>query len=339
MKLSTQTLLLSLPVALAFRPASEEINLTPRFAADQTYAISQAFNMSMSLDDISATMDGQEMLDGAVEFDMEMEMQTDITETIMEVRDGEIAKMQVTVDSMDMAVTGEVNAMGQGESIDENPDMPVVGRTVELTIDEDGEIKRKDVTKDVEAPLSDAEMNMVSHQNHFEMLVPEGPVEEGKAFELQPNWEEIMDQMMSSMDTGEVEAEQMAMMESMMDTMMEAMAFEAVGKVSKVEEGVATVDYEVNVTMSIDDLMEIIMQAAPPEAADQIPPVNAQLEVSADMTATALFNIELGQFQSIEMAGEFEVNISGDMDMGGAAGEASATMSGEFEGKSTIEKN
>lgn len=337
MKLSTQTLLLSLPLALAFRPASEEINLTPRYAVDQTYSISQAFTMTMGLDDVSATMDGQEMLDGAVEFDMDMSMETEITEQVMEVRDGKIAKMLVTVDAMDVSVTGELNAMGQGESIDEAPDIPVVGRTVEMTIDKDGEITRKDVTKDVEAPLSEAEMNMVSNQNHFEMLAPEGPVEEGKAFELQPNWDEMMTQMMASMDSGGAEAEQVAMMETMMDSLMGAMTFEAVGKVTSVEEGIATVEYEANVAMNIDDLMEIVMQALPPEAAEQMPPVNAQLEVTADMTATAMFNIEMGQFVSIEMSGEFEINMSGDADLGGAAGDASASMSGEFSGKSSIE--
>ena len=64
------------------------------------------------------------MLAGAVEFDMEMAMNQELTEQILEVRDGKIAKMNVTTDTMDVEVSGEVNAMGEGESLDESVEAP-----------------------------------------------------------------------------------------------------------------------------------------------------------------------------------------------------------------------
>ena len=156
--------------------------------------------MEMGLDDVSALMDGQEMLAGAVEFDMEMAMSQELTEQILEVRDGKIAKMNVTTDAMDVEVSGEVNAMGEGDSLDESVESPTVGRTVQLTIDEDGEVSRKDITEDAD-PLSDAELATVTHLSHFEQLSPSDKVEEGKEFEIAPEWKEMMEQAMSGMDT------------------------------------------------------------------------------------------------------------------------------------------
>ena len=88
--------------------------------------------------------------------------------------------------------------------------------------------------------------------------------------------------------------------------------------------------------MNIDDLMDMIMGAMPPEASDQMPPINAMLEMSMNMTGTGTYDIELGQYTSMEMGGEFEIVFSGDADLGGATGEASATMSGELTIASTI---
>ena len=339
MKLKTKTLFLAVPVALAMSPVAEELDLTPRFTKGQTLILTNTVSMEMGLDDISALMDGQEMLAGAVEFDMEMAMTQELTEQILEVRDGKIAKMNVTTDAMDVEVSGEVNAMGEGDSLDESVESPIVGRTVQLTIDEDGEVSRKDITEDAE-PLSDAELAMVTHLSHFELVSPSDKVEEGKEFEIAPEWEdewkEMMEQAMSGMDTSELPPEAADAMEGIMDSAMEAIDFAATGKVTKVEDGVATIEYEMDMDMNIDDLMDMIMGAMPPEASDQMPPINAMLEMSMNMTGTGSYDIELGQYTSMEMGGEFEIVFSGDADLGGATGEASATMSGEISIASTI---
>lgn len=329
MNLTTKTLFLAIPAALAMSPVAEEIDLAPRFAKGQTITITNTMSMEMGLDDISATMDGQEMLAGAVEFDMEMAMDQEISEEILEVRDGQIAKMRVTMDTLDMEITGEVSAMGEGESIDESPEMPIVGRTIEISIDEDGSVARKDVTEDAE-PLSDAEMAAVTHMNHFEILAPAEKVELDKEFEIKPDWDTYMAQALSNMDSAEMPPEMADAMEGIMETLFESTEIGANGKVTKLEDGIATVEYEMDMTTTIDDLMEMMQGVMPPEAADQMPPINANLEMSVNATGLGLYDVALGQFKSLEMGGEFEVSFAGDADLGGAAGEASATMSGEF---------
>ena len=335
MNLKTKTLFLAVPMALAMSPVAEELDLAPRFTKGQTLNIATAVVIEMGLDDISATMDGQEMLAGAVEFDMEVAVNGEASEEILEVRDGQIAKMNVTIEAMDTEVSGEVNAMGQGESLDETIEFPTVGRTIQFTIDEDGEVTRKDVTEDAD-PLSDAEMATVSHLNHFEQFSPSEMVEEGKEFEIGADWQTMFEQAMAGMDTSELPPEAADAMEGIMDTAIEAMDLAATGKVTKVEDGVATIEYEMDMSMNIDDLMDMIMGVMPPEASDQMPPINATLEMNMNVTGTGRYDLELGQYTSMEMGGEFEIVFTGDADLGGAMGEASATMSGEITIKTTI---
>lgn len=335
MNLKTKTLFLAVPMALAMSPVAEELDLTPRFTKGQTLIITNTVSMEMGLDDVSALMDGQEMLAGAVEFDMEMAVTQELTEQILELRDGKIAKMNVTTDTMDVEVSGEVNAMGEGDSLDESVEAPTVGRTVQITIDEDGEVSRKDITEDAE-PLGQSDLATVNHMNHFEWLAASEKVEEGEEFEIGSDWNEMFEQAMASMDTSDLPPEAADAMEGMMESVMDAMDFDATGKVTKVEDGVATIEYEMDMDMNIDDLMDMIMGAMPPEASDQMPPINAMLEMSMNMTGTGNYDIKLGQYTSMEMGGEFEIVFSGDADLGGATGEASATMSGEITFASTI---
>jgi len=335
MNLKTKTLFLAVPMALAMNPVAEELDLTPRFTKGQTLIVTNTMSMEMGLDDVSATMDGQEMLAGAVEFDMEMALSQELTETILEVRDGQIAKMNVAVEAFDVEMSGEVNAMGEGDSLDESMEVPTVGRTVQLTIDEDGEVTRKDITEDAE-PLGESELATVNHLNHFEWLATGEKVEEGKEFEVGADWQTMFEQAMAGMDTSELPPEAADAMEGIMETAIEAMDLAATGKVTKVEDGVATVEYELDMSMNLDDLMEMIMGAMPPEASDQMPPINAMLEMSMNMTGAGEFDLESGQYTTMEMGGEFEIVFTGDADLGGAMGEASATMSGEITFKTTI---
>ncbi|MEL6430640.1 MAG: hypothetical protein AAFU73_12570 [Planctomycetota bacterium] len=323
------------PLAVSNGPAQDKIDLTPRYEAGQTYDISQSFTMTGDIDEVAVMVDGQDQLGGAVEGGMEAEGTTVLVEVVQGVRDGKISQLTVTMDEAEVGFTGSVNAMGQGEDFDETVDMPGVGHTVQITIDEDGEIKREDITEDAE-PLGDAELLQFSHRNHLDMILPTEPVEEGAPFEVSPDWEELMGEMMSAMDSSDVEPEAAAAMEAMMGAFMDATELEATGTVTGVEEGVATIEYEVTITCSIDDLMGLVAEAMPEEAG-QLPPAEAGMTMTAEMTGVATFDLGAGYLSSINMAGEFQVDVDGNMNMGQEI-EANAAFSGEFGMEYTVER-
>ncbi|MEM8712622.1 MAG: hypothetical protein AAGG01_16855, partial [Planctomycetota bacterium] len=193
------TVLAMVPAAVALRPATEKIDLTPRFKAEQSFSFSQNYQAEGALDELSVMVNGSPVVDdGAVSADMAFDGAIEMSEEILEVRDGQIARMRLTIGTMDMAVSGEVDAMGQGETIDESVDVELVGRTIEIVIDEDGEVTRTDVTEGMD-PLGDDALAGITHENHFEMLLPSEPVEEGEEFELAPDWQDLVRDAMGSM--------------------------------------------------------------------------------------------------------------------------------------------
>lgn len=335
MKATLPILAVIAPFALAANPAQDTINLTQRFEAGQTFVISNSIEFSGDIDDVSALVDGQEMLEGGIEGDMEGAVSMSMTETIDSVREGEISGLTVTLDDASMDVSGAMNAMGESQTFDESEPMPAVGHTVKVTIAEDGTIEREDVTEDAE-PLSDEELASVSHRNHFDMLLPKEAVEIGAAFELDTDWDELFAEMMQNMDSADLDPEAARAAEVMMEAFADATEIEATGTVIGVEEGIATIEYSVYVNTSITDLMELVRQIAPPEAAGQIPPADAALEFIAEMEGVGKFNVEKGYLNALSMAGEFSLDLSGSMDMGQQM-EGSAAMSGEFAMESTIE--
>ncbi len=257
--------LLALPLvlglgALSSAPPTEKIDLTPRFEAGQSLVVSQSFNMDLALDQLSVMVDGAEVFGDGIGFDMEGEGEAVYSESILEVREGKIAKMHVTVDEQSGSMTGEIDAMGNNESIDESLDSEMVGRTVEIVVDEDGNEEVTDITEDSTTDAPEMELNAMTHENHFESFLPKEPVEEGEAFELGSDWVERAREMMDGDmgGTDELDAEQLEMIRTMMDAFFEGTTIEATGKVTEVKDGVAMIEYEMGMVIAIDDLISII---------------------------------------------------------------------------------
>ncbi len=326
------SLLAAVPVGVAFSPAPETLDLTPRFEEGQTFTISQTFKADGALDELSVLVNGAPVMDGgAVTADMAVDGTIEMTESIIALREGEIAKVHVTMDTMDVAVTGEFEAMGDGDSIDESMETELVGRTIAITVDEDGEITREDVTEG-EDSIDEAEMAGLTYQNHFEMLLPKEPVEEGVAFELAPDWKDLVTDAMSGMDSSDMGEDERRAAEGMMTAFVDATTLEAVGKVTGVEDGVATIEYELSAAMSIDDLVSLIQSIAPPGEMDDIPPgIESMIEATAEFSGTGTFDMKIGQMTSVDLAGDFELSASGEADMEGTSASGSILMSGSME--------
>lgn len=345
MKPQATTLLLAAPLlaigTTSSAPPTTELDLTPRFEAGQNLTIEQSFTMDLALDQLSVIVDGAEVLGDGIGMDMEMEGTVAYSEEIVEVRDGQIAKMLLTVDEQSGELTGEVDAMGQAETIDEPIDSEIVGHTIEIVVDEEGELTRTDVTEEASGDLSEAELMQVTQRNHFEELLPTEPVEEGAEFELAADWmdraRELMEAEMNSGEMAELGGDEIEAVRMVMDAFFDGTSVEATGKVTEVSDGIATIEYDLSAIMSIDDLVSIVAQALPPEAGGEIPPgVEAALEANVEMTGSGQFDLGIGQMVSLELEGEYEVIFSGAADMGGQSAEADATMSGTLALTATV---
>ncbi|MEM9380604.1 MAG: hypothetical protein AAGB93_11695 [Planctomycetota bacterium] len=343
MKIHRRFALVALPVALCLAatssaPPTEKVDLKPRFTVGQTLVVSQSFQMDGALENLAVTVDGTEVLGDGVGLDVEGEGTAVYSEEILEVRDGAIAKMRITVEEQEANISGDVDAMGESESMDESIDTTLVGHTFELVIDEDGEVEVTDVTEDPVEAADEDEMNGMTPENHFEEFLPTEPVEVGVEFALGDDWlDRAREFMEDSSEMEDIPAEQVEMVRSMMDAMFDGTTIEATGKVVEVDGGLAKIEYELGAIMAIDDLVSLVAQALPPEMGGEIPPgVEASLEINLEFEGEGLFDLRVGQMTELDLEGEYEVIFTGSADVEGQSAAADASMSGSLKLGSTI---
>jgi|GEM_PF-1921169 len=327
--ISSAALLIGLG-ALSNKPAAEEVDLSLRFKKGQTFTVTTNSETDMALDELSVMVDGAEVLGDGIGFEMLAESKESQTVEILEVKEGEVTAMRITFDEQDVSFEASYDAMGESDTMSESMDSDLAGRTIEVRLDEEGDVVVTDVTEDADGALSDEELAMFDLEPMAASLLPEEPVEIGEEFELANEWMELMEEFMEEDladamdDLGDEEA---AAAEVVMETIYESLSIEAKGKVTGVEDGMATIEYEMSAAVEMDDLMTLASEISP-EAGEIPPGVEASMLMGLELTGTGMFDMELGQLISLEIEGDMSMELDGAADMQGTSAEAAAAMSG-----------
>ena len=324
--------------ALSNAPADDKVDLSLRFEKGQTFSYTNSSEFEMALDELSVMVDGAEVLGDGIGMDVLGEGTESRTIEILEVKDGEVTAMRMSFDEFTTEIEGSFDAMGESDSFNETVDMPMTGHTVEARLDEDGELVVTDVSEDGTEPLSEDELAMIDIEPLAASLLPDEPVAIGEEFELASEWMELTAEFMEE-DLGtaleDLSEEEAAAAEVIMESFYEALSIEAVGKVTGVEDGMATIEYEMSASLELDDLISLAAEVAP-EAGEIPPGVEASMLMSMEVTGTGMFDLELGQLVSLEVEGDMSMEMDGAADMQGTSAEAAAAMSGTMMVKMTI---
>ena len=231
------------------------------------------------------------MLAGAVEFDCGMAL-GEGSPSDPEVRDGQIAKMNVAVEAFDVEMSGEVNAMGEGDSLDESMEVPPWAAG-QLTIDEDGEVTRKDITEDASRSANPnwrpSTTSTTSNAGHGR----EGRRRQGVRGRSR------LAEMLEAMAAWTPRSSRPAAdaMEGIMETAIEAMdsprpARSPRSRTASPPSSTSSTWHEPRRPDGDDHGRHAA------GASDQMPPINAMLEMSMNMTGIDIYDIELGQYTS-----------------------------------------
>ncbi len=316
--------------ALSNKPAVDEVDLSLRFKKGQTFSLNTSSEVDMALDELSVMVDGAEVLGDGIGFEFMAEMREARTTEVLEVKDGEVTAIRITFDEQDGEFEASYDAMGESDTMSESMDSDFAGRTIEVRLDEEGEVVVTDVTEDADGALSDEELAMFDLEPFSAGLLPDSPVAIGEEFELASEWMELAAEFMEEDladamdDLGDEEA---AAAEVVMESFYEALSIEAKGKVTGVEDGMATIEYEMSAAVEMDDLMTLAAEVSP-EAGEIPPGVEASMLMGLELTGTGMFDMELGQLVSLEIEGDMSMEMDGAADMQGTSAEASAAMSG-----------
>lgn len=329
--ISSAALLIGLG-ALSNKPAVDEVDLSLRFKKGQTFTINTSSEVDMALDELSVMVDGAEVLGDGIGFEFLADIKEARTTEILAVKDGEVTALRITFDEQDGSFEASYDAMGESDTMSESMDSDLAGRTIEVRLDEEGDVVVTDVTEDADGALSDEELAMFDLEPMFAGLLPDSPVEIGEEFELASEWMELAAEFMEEDladamdDLGDEEA---AAAEVVMESFYEALSIEAKGKVTGVEDGMATIEYEMSAAVEMDDLMTLAAEVSP-EAGEIPPGVEASMLMGLELTGTGMFDLELGQLVSLEIEGDMSMEMDGAADMQGTSAEAAAAMSGSM---------
>lgn len=327
--LSSATLLIGLG-ALSNKPAVDEVDLSLRFEMGQTFTVTSSSEVDMALDELSVMVDGAEVLGDGIGLEFLAEMREARTTEVLEVKDGEVTAMRITFDEQDGEFEAIYEGMGESDTMTESMDSDLAGRTIEVRLDEEGEVVVTDVTEDADGALSEEELAMFDLEPLSAGLLPDSPVEIGEEFELASEWMELAAEFMEedlSAAMDDLGDEEAAAAELVLGSLYEALSVEAKGKVTGVEDGMATIEYEISAAVELDDLMTLVAEVAP-EAGEIPPGVEASMLMGVEFTGTGLFDLGLGQLVSFELEGDMSMEMDGAANMQGTSAEAAAAMSG-----------
>lgn len=325
---------LALPL-LSADPASLGHDLTPKFSEGQELTITQEMVLSFGLDDATAQMGEMEMIPEVPTVDMEMEMSGEMTESVLSVRDGKLAKLRRTHVEESMSMTGEAGMQGQFQDFDESQDGPLQGRTIELTLGEDG-WEAEDVTEDGGSldETGEAMLAMANEKTHMEYLLPSRPVEVGGTWDVGDEMLEAMTTAMAA--TSEDDSETAAMMD-MLGGLKDSVDFDAKGKLVSVDDGIAQIEWKMTAELAIDDIFSMVREVMDPDMMGELPEsAEGSLEMAMEMTGTGTFDLSVHQLTEANFEGEFALAAEMAMSEQGMEIEASADASGTMEMAQTI---
>lgn len=324
---------LALPL-IAADPVSEGHDLTPKFKDGQEITISNTIVMGFGLDDASARMGEMEMIPEVPTVDVEVEVLSELSETILATRDGKITKMRRTHTEESFHASGEAGMGGQFQDFDEGDEGPHQGRTFELVANEEGGWDVKDVTEEELDPIEDSLLALQNEKTHFEQLLPKRAVEVGASWEV---GDDIFEDMTKAMTAASAEDPDMAPLMGIMETLQDSIEFEAKGKLVSVDGDIAKIEWTMTAELVIDDLFAMIREVMDPDMMGELPEsAEGSLELSMEMKGTGTFDLSISQLTSVEMEGEFAVSGEFAMSEQGMEIEANADASGTIEMTTTI---
>ncbi|MFT4542988.1 MAG: hypothetical protein ACI841_005208 [Planctomycetota bacterium] len=328
--LALGTLSLSL---LAANSVRESYDLTPRFEKGQSLTITTEAMMTFELGDAEITVNGSP-IPAVPAIQMEFTMEDGVEEQVLDAEDGAIRKLRRETTSNSVSIDGDVEMMGEAQTIAEWDESPQVGHVLELTVDEDGEIEVEDISEDSDLDeLSEEDLLSMDVDNHGEQLLPTDEVEVGESWDVgDALHKDLMSSLERSIDDDVAEIIQI------LEMVGEEVEFEAQGTLVSVDDKGANIEWTAKMSIASLDLLEIMLEVAPEGEMDGFPEdAEATATMTFELIGKGLFDLNLHQLVELSIEGDYTLTIEAAASMDGQGGEVSAEFEGTLEATNTIE--
>lgn len=327
------TSLAGLLLIAAIRPA-DTYDLVPRFTAGMQLETPGTLTFLGDLDEVTAEMGGNDILGGTVGANIEAAMSWSESDEILETKDGEIVKLRRTYTELAWSVQAEAEAGGESESFDETGEEDdLVGRVVEITVDEDGEMTVVDVSEgDLEA-LDSEKLDSLGSVSPFRTFLPTEPIEEGESWDAKGAFAEIAEELRKGANAdGDIET-----FETLLSFLEEYGSAQATGTLVGVEDEMAEISWEITVSLEIPDVLSVARQFGLGDELNEMPPsAAASMYLEMEIEGSGIFDLEHHQLTKMEMEGELSFSAEGSIDEDQVSIDAEASASGTYQLKTGV---
>lgn len=292
----------------------DSFDLSPRVVPGQRVEIASKSSFMGEIEELSVSVNDVEVMGSEFGLEMTIRAESSRIEEVLAAADGAARSKRVDFGRQTMEIDFVADQPGRTKNENAEFDLPLDGRSYVLKLDEEDALQVEEVSDEdlFGGELEEQLLGDLSLEVPFAGLLPGEPVQVGEPFELETSGyaERALDTVLQCADAlDEWEGMEGAAISISARWILDEVELEGTGTLREVEGGIATIDYAMEGSYEVDDLVDMV------EAADQ-PDVPAPEGTTGTLRGEVLlkgvgrFDLAAGQMIEVSLEGEATASVS-----------------------------
>lgn len=288
-------------------------DLSPRVVPGQRVEVASESSFIGEIEDLSVSVNDVEVMGSEFGLEMTIRAGSSRIEEVLASADGVARSKRVDFGRQTMEMDFVADQPGGTKNKNAEFDLPLDGRSYVLKLDEEDVLQVEEVSEEdlFGSALDEQLLGDLSLEVPFASLLPGEPVQVGEAFELETSEyaERALDTVLQCADALDGwEGMEGAAISTSARWILDEVELEGTGTLREVEGGIATIDYAMEGSYEVDDLVAMVEAAEPDVPAPEGATGNLRGEVL--LKGVGRFDLAAGQMIEVSLEGEATASVN-----------------------------
>lgn len=288
-------------------------DLSPRVVPGQRVEVASESSFIGEIEDLSVSVNDVEVMGSEFGLEMTIRAGSSRIEEVLASADGVARSKRVDFGRQTMEMDFVADQPGGTKNKNAEFDLPLDGRSYVLKLDEEDVLQVEEVSEEdlFGSALDEQLLGDLSLEVPFASLLPGEPVQVGEAFELETSGyaERALDTVLQCADALDGwEGMEGAAISTSARWILDEVELEGTGTLREVEGGIATIDYAMEGSYEVDDLVAMVEAAEPDVPAPEGATGNLRGEVL--LKGVGRFDLAAGQMIEVSLEGEATASVN-----------------------------
>lgn len=288
-------------------------DLSPRVVPGQRVEVASESSFIGEIEDLSVSVNDVEVMGSEFGLEMTIRAGSSRIEEVLASADGVARSTRVDFGRQTMEMDFVADQPGGTKNKNAEFDLPLDGRSYVLKLDEEDVLQVEEVSEEdlFGSALDEQLLGDLSLEVPFASLLPGEPVQVGEAFELETSGyaERALDTVLQCADALDGwEGMEGAAISTSARWILDEVELEGTGTLREVEGGIATIDYAMEGSYEVDDLVAMVEAAEPDVPAPEGATGNLRGEVL--LKGVGRFDLAAGQMIEVSLEGEATASVN-----------------------------